>query len=349
MFSFTGQSDETYRQYYGDDIVSLIVADRKAVYNSDIFRSLIYVALAALVVWFYLKNKLKQNLVIVLLGVLVVFDLVGVAKRYVNEDDFVAQRRMLEPFQETEMDRQIAKDTSVFRVYDPSEIGGGGRTAYFHQSIWGYHAAKPAGIQELFDFHISKNNVRVLSMLNVKYVVQQDEEGRNYPALNPDANGNAWFINELVPVYNANDEIMALKSLDIKDKAVFDKSKFADIKELNYKTDSTASIKLTQYKPNHLTYSSNNAHPGIAVFSEMYYPHGWNAYIDGNLKEHFKVNYVLRALEVPAGNHKIEFKFEPSLIKVGGNITMASSIILFLVFLFGIGHAYWSSRKKPTA
>tara|TARA_R110002050_G_scaffold76068_5_gene162713 strand:+ start:225 stop:2660 length:2436 start_codon:yes stop_codon:yes gene_type:complete len=349
MFSFTGQSDETYRQYYGDDIVSLIIADRKAVYNADIFRSLIYVALAALVIWFYLKNKLKQNLVILLLGGLVLLDLVGVAKRYVNEDDFVAQRRMLEPFQETEMDKQIAKDTSIFRVYDPSEIGGGGRTAYFYQSIWGYHAAKPAGIQELFDFHISKNNVRVLSMLNVKYVVQQDEEGRSYPALNPDANGNAWFIDELVPVYNANDEIMALNTLDVKHKAVFDKSKFTDLNDLNYKTDSLSTIELIQYKPNHLTYSSKNAYPGIAVFSEMYYPHGWNAYIDGTLKEHFEVNYVLRALEIPAGTHKIEFKFEPSLIKVGGNITMASSIILIIVFLFGIGHAFWASRKKPLA
>ena len=186
-------------------------------------------------------------------------------------------------------------------------------------------------------------------MLNVKYVVQQDEEGRTYPALNPDANGNAWFIYELVPVFNANDEIMALNTLDLKHKAVFNKSKFENIKDLNFRTDSTASIKLVEYKPNHLTYSSNNTNPGIAVFSEMYYPHGWNAYIDGNLKEHFEVNYVLRALEVPAGNHKIEFKFEPSLIKVGGNITMASSIILVLVFFFGIGHAFWASRKKPTA
>jgi uncharacterized membrane protein YfhO len=186
-------------------------------------------------------------------------------------------------------------------------------------------------------------------MLNVKYVMQQDEEGRTYPAINPDANGNAWFIDELVPVYNANDEIMALNTLDVKHKAVFDKSRFENIKDLNFKTDSTASIKLVEYNPNHLTYSSQNANPGIAVFSEMYYPHGWNAYIDGNLKEHFEVNYVLRALEIPAGNHKIEFKFEPSLIKVGGNITMTSSIILALVFFFGIGHAFWTSRKKPAA
>src|SRR5690606_24983589 len=148
-----------------------------------------------------------------------------------------------------------------------------------------------------------------------------------YPALNPAANGNAWFIDGLVPVLNANDEIMALDTLDVTHKEVFDNSKFGSIGELNFKTDSTAVIKLVNYQPNHLTYSSNNTRPGVGVFSEMYYPHGWNAYIDGELKEYFKVNYVLRALEIPAGKHKIEFRFEPSLIKMGGNITMASSII----------------------
>lgn len=349
FFDFVGQNDETYRQYYGDDIVSLIVADRKAVYNSDLIRSMVYIGLAALVIWFFIKDKLKQNLVVLLLGVLLLFDLVGVAKRYVNEDDFVAQRRMLEPFQETDVDKQIAQDTTIFRVFNPSEIGGSGRTPYFHHSIWGYHAAKPAGIQDLYDFHIAKNNVAVLSMLNVKYVIQQDEEGTTYPAVNPDANGNAWFVNELIPVNNANEEIMALGNLDVKNKAVFNKSVFPGKDQLNFETDSTAVIELTQYEPNHLTYQSNNSHSGVAVFSEMYYPNGWNAYIDGKLVPHFEVNYVLRALEVPAGNHKIEFKFQPTLVDVGGKITMASSILLILVLLYGIVHAIMKSRKNTTA
>lgn len=349
FFDFVGQNDETYRQYYGDDIVSLIVADRKAVYNSDLIRSMVYIGLAALVIWFFIKDKLKQNLVVILLGVLLLFDLVGVAKRYVNEDDFVAQRRMLEPFQETDVDKQIAQDTTIFRVFNPSEIGGSGRTPYFHHSIWGYHAAKPAGIQDLYDFHIAKNNVAVLSMLNVKYVIQQDEEGTTYPAVNPDANGNAWFVNELIPVNNANEEIMALGNLDVKNKAVFNKSVFPGKDQLNFETDSTAVIELTQYEPNHLTYQSNNNHAGVAVFSEMYYPNGWNAYIDGKLVPHFEVNYVLRALEVPAGNHKIEFKFQPTLVGVGGKITMASSILLILVLLYGIVHAIMKSRKNTTA
>ncbi len=349
FFDFVGQNDETYRQYYGDDIVSLIVADRKAVYNSDLIRTMVYIGLTALVIWFFIKDKLKQNLVVLLLGVLLLFDLVGVAKRYVNEDDFVAQRRMLEPFQETDVDKQIAQDTTIFRVFNPSEIGGSGRTPYFHHSIWGYHAAKPAGIQDLYDFHIAKNNVAVLSMLNVKYVIQQDEEGKTYPAVNPDANGNAWFINELIPVNNANEEIMALGNLDVKNKAVVNKSVFPGKDQLNFETDSTAVIELTQYEPNHLTYQSYNSHEGVAVFSEMYYPNGWNAYIDEKLVPHFEVNYVLRALEVPAGNHKIEFKFQPTLVDVGGKITMASSILLILVLLYGIAHTIMKSRKNTTA
>ncbi len=349
FFDFVGQNDETYRQYYGDDIVSLIVADRKAAYSSDLIRSMVYIGLAALVIWFFIKDKLKQNLVVLLLGALLLFDLVGVAKRYVNEDDFVAQRRMLEPFQETDVDKQIAQDTTIFRVYDPSEIGGSGRTPYFHHSIWGYHAAKPAGIQDLYDFHISKNHVGVLSMLNVKYVVQQDEEGNTYPALNPDANGNAWFINELIPVNNANEEIMALNNLDVKNKAVFNRSVFTAKDKLNFETDSTSIVQLTHYEPNHLTYQSNNSHTGVAVFSEMYYPNGWNAYIDDKLVPHFKVNYVLRAVEVPAGKHKIEFRFQPTLVEVGGKITMASSILLILVLLYGIAHAIMKSRKNTKA
>src|SRR5690606_11338799 len=137
---------------------------------------------------------------------------------------------------------------------------------YFHQSIGGYHAAKPAGLEDLFSFHIYKGNLQVLNMLNVKYVVQRDGEGRSFPAQNPDANGNAWFVDRLIPVNNANEEIMALDSLDLKDKAVFNRSKFGNLKGGEFKTDSTASIILTNYTPNHLTYRSENTNPGVAVF-----------------------------------------------------------------------------------
>lgn len=253
---------------------------------------------------------------------------------------------MAEPFQATELDKQIAQDTSIFRVYDPEEGLNGARTSYFHQSIGGYHAAKPAGLEDLFGFHIYKGNMQVLNMLNVKYVVQQDQEGRRFPAQNPDANGNAWFIDRLIPVGNANEEIMALDSLDLKDQAVFNRSKFGNINGGEYKSDSTASVVLTRYSPNHLTYRSENTDPGVVVFSEMYYPNGWNAYIDGQLKEHFRVNYVLRGLEVPEGKHIIEFKFQPEIVQYGAKITLASSMILMVIFMVGLGYSIRNSRKK---
>lgn len=345
-FDFVGQSDDTYRKYFGDEVMTMIQLDRESVYISDLIRSLIYVLLAAVAIWLYIKERIKENLLALALGLLLVFDLVGIDLRYVNEDDFVRARQMEEPFQETAMDKQIAKDPGVFRVYDPSEGLNGARTSYFHHSIGGYHAAKPAALQDLFDFHVYKNNMRVLNMLNVKYVVQQDEEGRDYPALNPFASGNAWFVQTLVPVKNANQEIQALDSLDVLNEAVINTKDFPNITPLSFQKDSTATIKLLNYSPNHLTYRSINGQEAVAVFSEMYYGNGWNAYIDGIKTSHFKVNYILRAMKVPAGNHKIEFKFEPEVIKIGGTITLASSLLLGLFIIGGIGFSLWNLRKK---
>ncbi|MET6990457.1 YfhO family protein [Sediminicola arcticus] len=345
-FNFVGQSDDTYKKYFGEEIMTMIQLDRESVYISDLIRSLIYVLLAAVALWLYIKERIKENLLALALGLLLVFDLVGIDLRYVNESDFVRARQMEEPFQETAMDKEIAKDPSIFRVYDPSEGLNGARTSYFHQSIGGYHAAKPAALQELFDFHVYKNNMRVLNMLNVKYVVQQDEDGRDYPALNPYASGNAWFVKTLIPVKNANQEIQALDSLDVINEVVINTNDFPNITSLSFQKDSTATIKLLDYSPNHLTYRSINVQDALAVFSEMYYADGWNAYVDGIKTPHFKVNYILRSMKVPAGNHKIEFKFEPKVIETGGTITLASSVLLGLFVLGGIGFSLWNLRKK---
>lgn len=346
MFSFEASGDGTYRQYFGNEVVQMIQLDRKAVYTDDLIRSLIYVFLTALVGWLYIKQKIGQNLFALIIGLLIVFDLVGVAQRYVNQSDFVPQRRMSEPFVQTPLDQQILKDSSIFRVYDPEEGVNGARTSYFHHSIGGYHAAKPAGMQDLFDFHIYKNNVRVLNMLNVKYVVQQDEEGRSYPAINPNANGNAWFVQRLIPVNSADEEIKALDSLDVKEEAVITSSKFGQVNRFEYPKDSTASIVLTDYSPNQLKYRSNNPHAGLAVFSEMYYPHGWNAFIDGKPVSQFKVNYVLRALEVPEGQHSIEFKFEPEVVSLGSTIALSGSLILGLLIVFAVGFSLRKIEQK---
>ncbi len=345
MFDFESPTDEGLRITGMEELPDMVKSDRKMVYNNDLFRSLIYVLLAAAAIWFYLKEKLKQNMAIIGLGALIVFDLVGVGLRYVNEDNFVAKRAMTKPFAVTASDKLILEDEGVFRVYDPKGGLSNARTSYFHQSISGYHAAKPAGMQDLFEFHIGKFNLGVLNMLNVKYIIQQNEEGRSYPARNSGANGNAWFIERLNEVKHANDEIQALEKMDTKKEAVVNTSIFSNINRFAFRADSTASILLTAYKPNHLTYKSTNPNAGVAVFSEMYYAHGWNAYIDGKAKDHFRVNYVLRALKVPEGEHTIEFKFEPAVVEMGGKVSLASSILLGLIVFGGIGFSFWRSKR----
>ncbi len=344
FFDFTGLNDATYQQYFGDEVMTMIRRDREAVYIDDTLRSLVFVFLAALALWLYLKERIGRNLLLGGLGLLIALDLIGVDLRYVNSKDFVRQREMTEPFRQTAMDKELMKDPSVFRVYDPAEGLNGARTSYFHQSIGGYHAAKPAGIQDLFDFHIYQNHLEVLNMLNVKYVVQKDEEGRSYAATNPEANGNAWFVETLIPVKNANAEIMALDSLDTRTQAVVNSGQFPQKIAKHYERDTTATLVLSDYKPNHLTYASSNAFPGLAVFSEIYYPNGWEAYIDGKAVAHFKVDYVLRALEVPAGRHTIEFKFEPRVVTTGSQVSLASSILLVALILAGL---WYQLRPVP--
>lgn len=349
MFDFIGPGDDRLRMTGLEELPEMLRLDRKAVYTSDLLRSMGYVLFAAALLWFLIKQKLKPNLAIIAIGALIVFDLVGVNLRYVNSDSFVSKRKMLEPFQATAADTKILKDDGVFRVFDQTEGFDSAKTAYFHNSITGYHAAKPAGMQDLFDYHVYNGNLSIFNMLNVKYVVRQDEQGNRFPIENPNANGNAWFVKKLKQVSSADDEIMALDSLDTRNLAVVNSDVFKNINRFDYQVDSTANISLVDYKPNHLTYESKNQNAGVAVFSEMYYANGWNAYIDGNLLDHFKVNYVLRALKIPKGNHTIEFKFEPKVVQLGSQITLASTIVLALVLLGGIGFTFWKARKEDAA
>ncbi|MGB5357914.1 MAG: YfhO family protein, partial [Eudoraea sp.] len=281
-----------------------------------------------------------------LLGLILLFDLVGVDLRYVNKDDFVRQRRMSQPFAERPVDKEILKDQSIYRVYDPSEGLNGARTSYFHKSIGGYHAAKPAAIQDIFDYHIYRNNFQVLNMLNVKYLIQQDQEGKNTVLTNPEASGNAWFVEKIIQVNSADEEIASLDSLDVLNEAVVNTQVVSGLKDLNFERDSLASITLQEYNPNVLKYVSQNSNLGLAIFSEVYYPQDWNCYIDGKLTDHFKVNYLLRAVEVPPGEHEIVFKFEPEVVKTGAKISLASSILLMILLLGGGIYSFWRARSK---
>lgn len=349
MFDFVGPADDRLRMTGLEELPEMLKLDRKAVYTSDLLRSLGYVLAAAVLLWFFIKDKLKSNLVIIAVGALIVMDLVGVNLRYVNGDSFVSKRKMLQPFQATAADKEILNDDGIFRVFDQTDGFDSAKTAYFHKSITGYHAAKPAGMQDLFEYHVYNGNLSVFNMLNIKYVVQQDDSGNSFPIENPNANGNAWFVNKLIQVTSADAEIRALDSLDTKTTAVVNSANFKNINRFDYQVDSTATIDLVSYTPNYLTYTSKNPNAGVAVFSEMYYQNGWNAYIDGKLLDHFKVNYVLRALKIPAGSHRIEFKFEPEVVKIGSKISLGSTILLGLVLLGGLGFSFWKARKEDTA
>lgn len=339
-FDFAGVNDGFYRQNYGQDFIDAVKADRKAIFTSDTIRTLILVLLSAGSIYLYLNQKLKQQWVVVVFGALILFDLVGVDRRYVNNDDFVSSIQVNKPFQANNADSAILTDTTYFRVFDITSSGA--RASYFHNSLNGYHAAKMQRYQDVFDFYISQNNINVLNMFNTKYIIAQDEEGIMFPYVNPDANGNAWFIKEFRGVTSTNEEILALDSLNNKHVAVLNKKDF-NIEISSFKVDSTAAITLLEHKPNYLKYKSINKNDGFAVFSEVYYPKGWKTIIDGKEASHIRVNYLLRGMEVPDGEHIIEFKFEPDVIQTGSTIALAGSILVGLLLLGGL---YYEFKKK---
>ncbi|MBT8273842.1 MAG: YfhO family protein, partial [Bacteroidia bacterium] len=334
--------DDAYVQAYGPDFIKAVKEDRMSLFSADTLRSLLLVVTSAAAIWLFLKRKLSETALIIAFGVLILIDLVGVDRRYVNNDDFTSAIQVQKPFQMTPADREILNDTSYYRVFDMTSAST--RASYYHNSLNGYHAAKLRRYNELFDFHIQRNNIQVLNMLNTKYIIGQDEGGQVVPFGNPEANGPAWFVQELITVNSADEEIRMLDSLDTKNQAVILKNlNFSKDIPSTFERDSLASISLVDHKPNYLKYESNNSADGLAVFSEVYYEKGWDAYIDGQAIDHFRVNYVLRALEVPKGTHTIEFKFEPQVVKTGSTIALASSLITALLILSGL---YFEYKKK---
>ena len=341
VFDFVGGNDGYYAQNYGQDFIDAIRADRASMFTQDTFRTLIFVLLSACVIFMFLKKKFSETLVIVCFAALILFDLIGVDKRYVNSDDFKSAMQVNRPFQPNAADLQILKDTTQFRIFDLTS--GAARASYFHNSLNGYHAAKLGRYNEVFDFYVSQNNINVLNMLNTKYIIAQNEEGEFFPYENTDANGNAWFVNRVEIVETANQEIQKLDSLNTRQIAV---TTSKTVKNTNNIIDSTASIKAVVYKPNYIKYKSSNTQKGFAVFSEIYYSEGWNAYIDNVLVPHERVDYILRGLDVPAGNHSIEFKFEPAVIKTGSTIALASSVVLGILILIGLFFGFKGSATK---
>lgn len=346
LFDFSSPYDSYFIKDLGPDFVDAMKEDRMSLFTNDAIRSLVLVVLSAGVLWFFLKAKLKQGTAIALFALLILIDLVGVDRRYVNSDDFVVARVMTHPFQENFADKEILKDTDYFRVYDVTlNPFNSGRASFFHNALGGYHAAKPARIQDVDNFYLSKGDIGILNMMNVRYIITKGKGGTKVPQRNPYANGPAWFVENVMIAENANEELLLLDSLDTKRTAIIHQEFSQKLPLENIERDSTATISLKSHAPNYLVYESSTVSPQLALFSEAYYSNGWNAYIDGQPVTHFRANYLLRAMKIPEGNHTIEYKFEPEVVAIGSKISLATSVLFLLVLL---GAIFYNYRKKET-
>jgi hypothetical protein len=324
LFDFVGGNDGQF----DPSLVKAFRKDRSAIFTEDTLRTLFLVLAVGGVIFAYLKQKIAQNTTLVVLGILLIFDLVGVDRRYVNNDNFVSALKVDRPYQASKIDKEVLKDTSNYRVFDSSDNST--KSSYFHNSIGGYHAAKLRRFNALQEFHIYKNNFEVLNMLNTKYIIYQNRQGDIEYFENENANGNAWFVDEIESFETANDEILALNKINTKTTAIANAS---DLKSKRFVKDSMASIQLVDYKLNHLVYETKNTEDGFAVFSEVYYKNGWDVTIDGVEVNHYNVNYVLRGLKIPKGTHTVVFTFNPTVVRTGSTISLVSSMLLVLLIL----------------
>ena len=252
------------------------------------------------------------------------------------------------PFEPSQADQIIMKDVDPnYRVFNQTVSPfNDASTSYFHKSIGGYHGAKLRRYQEIIDHHLSKGNMSVFNMLNTKYFISENKQtGQPEMQINMQAMGNAWFVNNAHKVENADEEINALTDFVPGETAVYDKRYENQVTGHTISKDTTATISLTEYQPNHLTYKSDSKKEQLAVFSEIYYEKGWNAFIDGKPSPYFRADYILRAMIVPEGKHVIEFKFDPPVYRIGEKISLASSLLLVLLALGLLGFEV----RKPKA
>ncbi len=343
MFDFTGLGDAQYAKMgYPMDA---IIADRISMMQSDGFRSFAFITVSALLLYLFMKKKVTMNIALGLIAFFVLMDLGGVDKRYLNNESFVSKRKVDKPFAMTNADKEILQDKSIYRVYNASvNTMSNSSTSYFHQSVGGYHGAKLKRYQELWDMQVTQNNQQVLNMLNVKYFIIPNQD-RLQVSMNPMANGNAWFVDEVKFVNNADEEMQSLTGFNSRAVAILDKKFELNIDNKGIILDNSASIELTHYQANEIRYTSNNNNDGLAVFSEIYYPKGWHATIDGKEVNISRADYVLRALWIPKGKHEIVFKFQPEIVATGDKIMFGSNILLFGLLFVGLFMGV-SSRLK---
>lgn len=352
MQQISSASKEIQEQFQGpaQQLLSAVKDDRRSLFMSSIFRSLLFIAAAALMLWLSVRKKLPAWIVLAVVGVLSFADLMSVDSKYLNTESYEDEMEYNQTnFTPSELDKQILGDTSFYRVLDRRQRPGtgGAMTSYFHRSVEGYHPAKLSIYQDLIEHQLSKpQSNHILNMLNVKYILYSGEQGQDAASINTQNLGPAWFV-KAVRFEPAPQAVMnALSNFNPKDTAIV----FAKDQQLVKAgpVDSAANIQLIRNYNDSIVYRSNSSASGFGVFSEVYYDLGWKAYIDGNEVPIIRTNYVLRGLSIPAGQHEIRFVFKPSSFYTGQTVAMVAGIIVWLLIIGAAIQTYRASKVRKS-
>jgi len=344
FFDFSSAMDGYLREAYGSVLMDQIIAARKSIFSYDLIRAIIYCLLISAIVYYFQKGKLSKNISLIVLIVIMLSDLLGVSSRYIDRDLFVSPRQIKNLFVAKQGDQLILKDTTRFRVYEPGVKLSGARTSFFHNSIGGYHGAKPRRFEELYDFFSSHQIAGVMDMLNVKYLLIQ-ENNKQKVIENPNVLGQAWAVDSLLLEATADEVLESMKTIDFTSQAVVLESEFPDDLEIQYDSSKLDKIELLNNHPTHLQYNFEAREDQLMVFSEMYYPKGWYVSIDKEKVDFFPINYVLRGLKVPKGNHTIDFIFDPPVIKKGAYIRLIT-LLIFTAIIYFFGYHRFKSKSN---
>ena len=317
---FSGISD----QYMDETIVEALIEDRKEIYVSQLLKSFIFISIIFSLIFLFIKEKLKKNYFIVSLAIIISTDLILFSKNYVNDENFVDAVNVENPYNLDKVYKSIIDDKSDYRVLDLTENST--KPNYFFNSINGYHAAKLGRYNDVMDFYLNKNHLNTLSMLNTKYIIF-NQEGEKQIFKNEFSSGSAWFVKENINVFDDDQEIKSLDTLNYKEISV--SQSFESKKYYN----NTSSIVVAEKKSDYIRYDVSSDDTGLIIFSEIFYPKGWKAYINDQEVTMERFNYILRGLEVPKGKHRLEFVFDPTIVKLSSNISLFSTLGFVFIIL----------------
>lgn len=353
LYSFTAPSDSAWAASVPDWLLAAVQDQRAALLKGDSWRSFAFIAAAGAVLWLHVNGKLRKPAVIALLGLLVLVDMWPVNKRYFNDRYFMNHSATTEVYRIKPYEEAILRDKDPhFRVMNLTvNTFNDGRTSYYLKSIGGYCAAKLRRYQDLIDEHLSKVHLPVVGMLNGKYIITRGEDGQPVPQRNPYALGNAWWVERISVAETPNDECAALGRIDLGAEAVVGRDFASYVKDFEPGIAADAVVRLTKYHPRFIDYESSSSQAGTIVFSEIYYPYGWKASIDGEPAEHFRANYTLRALNVPAGRHSIHFEFDPDSVRKGDTLAGICIVLMYAIIIgfVVLGIVRGCKRKEKSA